>query len=105
MSDFTPYEPIVPARISKIVFTVYSEMKEDRDPVTGEGLGTYTETESLQAEAIVVSEDGTPVESHMTTNPSVLVNNNILTTQQLTTIQDWIRAIRANAESSLLPAP
>lgn len=105
MSEFAPYEPIVPARISKIIFTVYSEMIEDRDPETGEGLGTYTETESLQAEAIVVAEDGTPVESHMTNDPTVLINNNILTAQQLTTIQDWIRTIRDNAEASLLPAP
>ena len=70
-----------------------------------ESISTFTETESLHAQAVVVDESGVLVENHETNNPQVLINQNIMTAQQLITVQDWIRTIRDNAEATLLPAP
>lgn len=102
MSEFEAYIPRVPDRISSVSITVSSVLVPDVDEFN-EPTGTYTEMERIQAEAVVLDENGDVVEHHMTTNPQILINNNIFTAQQLSTIQAWIQAVRDNAELVLMP--
>jgi vacuolar-type H+-ATPase catalytic subunit A/Vma1 len=102
MTDFTPYDPVVPDKVSHISFNIRSEMVEDVDQ-HGDPLGTFTETEFIDGFAIVQDQNGEVVKIHNAGSYTELIEKNVMTAQQLQTIQTFLQNVRDTIEGILLP--
>jgi hypothetical protein len=104
MTDFTQYtEPVVPQKVSKLVFTITSELVQDVDEY-GDPLGTFTEKEFIEGFAVVEGENGELVKIHNAASYEELIEKNVLTAQQLLTIQSFLQNTRDTVEGLLLPS-
>jgi len=104
MTDFDGYsEAQIPTQVSAIRFVIHSEMVPELDPETGEFTGVYNETEAVEAQAIVVDQNGFLMKVHIAPNYQYLLDHNVMTVQQLQAVQTWIQGIRDTIETLLIP--
>lgn len=103
MTDFDQYtESSTPTTVSKISFTITSELTPDVDEF-GDPTGTFTETEFIEGFAIVIDQFG-EAKVHNAGTYQELISKNVMTAQQLLTIQTFLQNTRDTVEGLLLPS-
>lgn len=103
MSSFDPYtEPSIPERVTRISFTIISELVEDYDE-DDNPLGTFTETEFVEGYATVVSQLGGE-KTHTANDYQYLLDKGVFTPERLLAIQTILQDERDIIEGLLLPS-
>jgi len=103
MSEFNPYEPIVPSEVQYISIQITSQLMDEIDP-EGQPTGQRVDVQSIVIRANVTDEAGKIIEENLAKNNRV-VEIGLLTQAQADQLQALLTGLRVTAETRLLPAP
>lgn len=99
---FEPYtEPSVPTEVTRLEFGIISEMIPELDE-NGIPTGQRIEQRSVRIRALISNQDFA-VEWEERGDHNTIVNQSLLTSQQIQDAQAIMDSFRANAEAHLLP--